>query len=61
MKNDVKNFVREIVLTILAAAALCIFCFVIMGPTSSHFGFLALLFPIIGMLVMALPTPDYSK
>lgn len=58
MKNEIKNFLREIIFTILAFAALCIFCFVIMGPTTSHFGYLALLFPVLGMILFAIPTPE---
>lgn len=58
MKNEIKNFIHEIIFTLVAFAALCIFCFVIMGPTSTHFGFLALLFPILGMIEFIIPTPD---
>lgn len=58
MKNEIKNFIHEIIFTLVAFAALCIFCFVIMGPTTSHFGFLALLFPILGMIEFIIPTPD---
>lgn len=58
MKNEIKNFIHEIIFTLVAFAALCIFCFVIMGPTASHFGFLALLFPILGMIEFIIPTPD---
>ncbi len=62
MSNEVKNFIREIVFTVIAFAALCIFCFEMYGSNgSSQFGFLALLFPILGVLEFMLPTPDYSK
>ena len=28
---------------------------------NSHFGFLALLFPVLGVLEYMLPTPDFTK
>ena len=46
MSSEVKNFIRKIIFTVIAFAALCIFCFDMFGSTgNSHFGFLALLFP----------------
>lgn len=61
MSSEVKNFIRKIVFTVIAFAALCIFCFDMFGSTGSHFGFLALLFPFLGMLEFVLPTPDFLK
>lgn len=58
MSNEVRNFIRKIVLTVIAFAALCIFCFVIMGDEATHWSFLALLFPLLGVLLYMLPTPD---
>ena len=51
MSSEVKNFIRKIIFTVIAFAALCIFCFDMFGSTgNSHFGFLALLFPVLGVL-----------
>ena len=51
MSYEVKNFIRKIVFTVIAFAALCIFCFDMFGSTgSSPFGFLALFFPVLGVL-----------
>lgn len=62
MSSEVKNFIRKIVFTVIAFAALCIFCFDMFGSTgSSPLGFLTLLFPFLGMLEFALPTPDFTK
>ena len=57
MSSEVKNFIRKIIFTVIAFAALCMF-----GSTgNSHFGFLALLFPVLGVLEYMLPTPDFTK
>ena len=61
MSSEVKNFIRKIVFTVIAFAALCLFCFDMFGSSSSHIGFLALLFPFLGMLEFILPTPDFTK
>ena len=62
MSSEVKNFIRKIIVTGIAFAALCIFCFDMFGSTgNSHFGFLALLFPVLGVLEYMLPTPDFTK
>ena len=62
MSSEVKNFTRTILFTVIAFAALCIFCFDMFGSTgNSHFGFLALLFPVLGVLEYMLPTPDFTK
>ena len=62
MSSEVKNFIRKIIFTVIAFAALCIFCFDMFGSAgSSHLGFLALLFPFLGMLEFVLPTPDFLK
>ncbi len=62
MSSEVKNFIRKIIFTVIAFAALCIFCFDMFGSTgNSHFGFLALLFPVLGALEYMLPTPDFTK
>ena len=62
MSSEVKNFIRKIIFTVIAFAALCIFCFDMFGSTgNSHFGFLALLVPVLGVLEYMLPTPDFTK
>ena len=62
MSSEVKNFIRKIIFTVIAFAALCIFCFDLFGSSgNSHFGFLALLFPVLGVLEYMLPTPDFTK
>ena len=62
MSSEVKNFIRKIIFTVIAFAALCIFCIDMFGSTgNSHFGFLALLFPVLGVLEYMLPTPDFTK
>ena len=62
MSSEVKNIIRKIIFTVIALAALCIFCFDMFGSTgNSHFGFLALLFPVLGVLEYMLPTPDFTK
>ncbi len=61
MSSEVKNFIRKIVFTVIAFAALCLFCFDMFGSTGSHLGFLALFFPVLGMIELLLPTPDFLK
>ena len=62
MSSEVKNFIRKIIFTVIAFATLYIFCFDMFGSTgNSHFGFLALLFPVLGVLEYMLPTPDFTK
>lgn len=62
MSSEVKNFIRKIIFTVIAFAALYISCFDMFGSTgNSHFGFLALLFPVLGVLEYMLPTPDFTK
>ena len=62
MSSEVKNFIRKIIFTVIAFAALCIFCFDMFGSTgNSHFGFLALLFPVLGVLEYMLPTPRFHE
>ena len=57
MSYEVKNFIRKIVFTVIAFAALCIFCFDMFGSTGSS----PLGFPVLGALEYMLPTPDFTK
>ena len=62
MSYVVKNFIRKIVFTVIAFAALCLLCFDMSGSAvGSPFGFLALFFPVLGVLEFMLPTPDFTK
>jgi hypothetical protein len=59
MSSEVKNFIRKIVFTVIAFAALCLLCFGMTGSVEgTKYGFLALFFPILGVLEFMLPTPD---
>lgn len=62
MKRQVNDFLRSLVLLVIAAAALCIFCFVMFGShgAGTPFAALALVFPVLGVLEFMLPTPDYN-
>ena len=61
MNYEVRNFIEKIIFTVLAFAALCLFCFDIMGAVAQPLSFLALLFPIIGAILFVIPTPDFTK
>ncbi|MDY3079047.1 MAG: hypothetical protein SOR56_02365 [Oscillospiraceae bacterium] len=61
MNYEVKNFIEKIVFTVIAFAALCLFCFDIMGAAAQPLSFLALLFPIVGVILYIIPTPDFTK
>ena len=58
MSNEVKNFIRKIVFTVIAFAALCIFCFDMFGSTGSPpFGFLGPPLPLLAVREFFLPPP----
>ena len=61
MSYEVRNFIEKIVFAVVAFAALCLFCFDIMGAVAQPLSFLALLFPILGVVLYIIPTPDFTK
>lgn len=61
MSYEVRNFIEKIIFTVVAFAALCLFCFDIMGAVAQPLSFLALLFPIVGAILFVIPTPDFTK
>ena len=61
MSYEVRNLIEKIVFAVVAFAALCLFCFDIMGAVAQPLSFLALLFPILGVVLYIIPTPDFTK
>ena len=61
MSYEVRNFIEKIVFAVVAFAALCLFCFDIMGAVAQPLSFLALLFPILGDVRYIITNCDIKK